>query len=267
MPPASTSTSAREETRRNQAAAADPTASAWVSANAGTGKTHVLTLRMLRLLLAGTEPARILGAAQPGQGAAAEMATRVFARLADWVTAGDEALPTALRELLDRLRSAGGDAPRPPTVRAGDRDARRPQGADHPRLLRAAVHSASPWRPACRPASRSSTITPATRCWPRPPTRSSPRLPRAAPGTPLGDALKRTIAYTAESSFDDLLADALRHRDWLNAQLTPALQVLGYALRYREWLEEVRRLDVAGDGLRLEEAEESIAGRCAGCQP
>jgi ATP-dependent helicase/nuclease subunit A len=50
---------AREETRRNQAAAADPGSSAWVSANAGTGKTHVLSMRILRLLLAGT-PERIL---------------------------------------------------------------------------------------------------------------------------------------------------------------------------------------------------------------
>jgi hypothetical protein len=45
-----------EETRRSQAAAADPATSAWVSANAGTGKTHVLTMRVLRLLLNGTLP-------------------------------------------------------------------------------------------------------------------------------------------------------------------------------------------------------------------
>jgi len=51
---------ARLQTRRNQAAAADPAASAWVSANAGTGKTHVLTMRVLRLLLGGTPPERIL---------------------------------------------------------------------------------------------------------------------------------------------------------------------------------------------------------------
>ena len=44
-----------EETRRNQHAAADPRSSAWVSANAGTGKTHVLTMRVLRLLLAESE--------------------------------------------------------------------------------------------------------------------------------------------------------------------------------------------------------------------
>ena len=50
----------RAKTSRAQADAADPLSSAWVSANAGTGKTHVLTMRVLRLLLAGTKPERIL---------------------------------------------------------------------------------------------------------------------------------------------------------------------------------------------------------------
>src|SRR6202021_2410913 len=41
------------ETRIAQARASDPAASAWVSANAGSGKTHVLAQRALRLLLGG----------------------------------------------------------------------------------------------------------------------------------------------------------------------------------------------------------------------
>ncbi|HZU88018.1 MAG TPA: UvrD-helicase domain-containing protein, partial [Stellaceae bacterium] len=43
-----------------QRRAAAPEASVWVSASAGTGKTRVLTNRLLRLLLDGTDPARIL---------------------------------------------------------------------------------------------------------------------------------------------------------------------------------------------------------------
>ena len=39
-------TAVRSKTRADQSVAADPTASAWVSANAGTGKTHVLTMRV-----------------------------------------------------------------------------------------------------------------------------------------------------------------------------------------------------------------------------
>src|SRR5688572_12762507 len=93
------------ETRRNQADAADPTASVWVSANAGTGTTHVLTMRMLRLLLAGTEPARILALTYT-KAAAAEMATRVAARLAEGVTASDKALAGALDDLLGRRSTA-----------------------------------------------------------------------------------------------------------------------------------------------------------------
>ena len=43
-----------DKLRRMQSRASNPGASAWVSANAGSGKTHVLTQRVLRLLLNGT---------------------------------------------------------------------------------------------------------------------------------------------------------------------------------------------------------------------
>src|ERR1700741_1390744 len=88
-------------TQKSQADAADPSASAWVSANAGTGKTHVLTMRVLRLLLDGTPPERILALTYT-KAAAAEMSKRVFARLAEWVTMPDAELKAKLAELLDR---------------------------------------------------------------------------------------------------------------------------------------------------------------------
>jgi ATP-dependent helicase/nuclease subunit A len=93
-----------DETRRNQGAAADPKSSAWVSANAGTGKTHVLTMRVLRLLLADTPPERILALTYT-KAAAAEMSKRVFDHLAGWVTAPDAKLKAKLEELLDRAPS------------------------------------------------------------------------------------------------------------------------------------------------------------------
>src|SRR5436189_180718 len=49
-----------EAVRRLQIAASDPATSAWVAANAGSGKTHVLAQRVIRLLLDGVDPARIL---------------------------------------------------------------------------------------------------------------------------------------------------------------------------------------------------------------
>ena len=87
-----------ERTKRAQLDAADPGASAWVSANAGTGKTHVLTLRALRLMLAGTVPERILCLTYT-KAAAAEMSKRVFDTLARWVTLDDDKLTAALSEL------------------------------------------------------------------------------------------------------------------------------------------------------------------------
>lgn len=74
-----------------QSLASDPTRSAWVSANAGSGKTHVLTQRVIRLLLAGARPSAILCLTYT-KAAASEMSNRVFDRLAEWATLPDEAL-------------------------------------------------------------------------------------------------------------------------------------------------------------------------------
>jgi ATP-dependent helicase/nuclease subunit A len=78
-----------------QRRAADPRASAWVSANAGSGKTKVLSDRVLRLLLAGTPPGKILCLTFT-KAAAANMAIRVFERLGRWVTLEEEALVAEL---------------------------------------------------------------------------------------------------------------------------------------------------------------------------
>jgi ATP-dependent helicase/nuclease subunit A len=74
-----------------QARASNPQASVWVSANAGSGKTHALTTRVARLLLDGTEPERILCLTFT-KAAAAEMASRLYRRLGDWAMASDEVL-------------------------------------------------------------------------------------------------------------------------------------------------------------------------------
>ena len=74
-----------------QAAASDPLVHAALSASAGTGKTHVLTSRVLRLLLRGTLPSTILCLTFTKAGAA-EMANRLGERLAHWVRLPDEAL-------------------------------------------------------------------------------------------------------------------------------------------------------------------------------
>ena len=88
-----------DATIARQRIAADPDLSVFVSANAGSGKTHVLTERVVRLLLAGTEPSKILCLTYT-KAAAAEMSGRVFRRLAGWATA-DAAKLTAEIERLD----------------------------------------------------------------------------------------------------------------------------------------------------------------------
>lgn len=81
-----------------QARAAAPDRSAWVSASAGSGKTQVLTARVLRLLLAGSRPEAVLCITFT-KAAAAEMADRLFRRLGQWARADDATLAHELESL------------------------------------------------------------------------------------------------------------------------------------------------------------------------
>ncbi|MFT3810016.1 MAG: double-strand break repair helicase AddA [Micropepsaceae bacterium] len=104
--------------------ASDPRNSAWVSANAGSGKTYVLTARVIRLLLDGTPPSRLLCLTYT-RAAAAEMRARVFKVLGEWaladaatlrsqieqydgVTPGTERMAQARRLFATALETPGG---------------------------------------------------------------------------------------------------------------------------------------------------------------
>ena len=78
-----------------QKQASNPKASVWVSANAGSGKTHVLVDRVIRLMLDGVNPSTILCITYT-KAAAAEMAVRVHKRLGEWVGISDEDLTQRL---------------------------------------------------------------------------------------------------------------------------------------------------------------------------
>jgi len=97
------------ETEQQQGIASDPKHSAWVSANAGSGKTHVLTERVVRLLLNGTAPSRILCLTFT-KAAAGEMSNRVFKTLGEWALLDD----AALRE---RLISVNRETPNETTLK------------------------------------------------------------------------------------------------------------------------------------------------------
>ena len=85
-------------TIERQARASDPGGSAWVSANAGSGKTYVLVQRVVRLLLAGADPSRILCLTFT-KAAAANMQNRVVERLRGWATAADDRLAAEIAAL------------------------------------------------------------------------------------------------------------------------------------------------------------------------
>ena len=86
-----------------QIAASDPNRSVFVSANAGIGKTQVLTMRVLRLLLSGVLPETILCVTYT-KAAAAEMKSRLYKQLSMWAIC-------AQTELLAELQKLGEDRP------------------------------------------------------------------------------------------------------------------------------------------------------------
>lgn len=88
----------RDRAVSQQAEASDPGVSAFVAASAGSGKTKLLTDRILRLMLGGTAPARIQCLTFT-KAAAAEMSLRLQDRLGEWVTLDDPALDARLLDL------------------------------------------------------------------------------------------------------------------------------------------------------------------------
>ena len=83
----------------NQMPAVDPAEVVWLSASAGTGKTQVLTARVLRLLLQdGVSPGQVLCLTFTKAGAT-EMASRINQVLASWVRAKPDALARDLQAI------------------------------------------------------------------------------------------------------------------------------------------------------------------------
>ena len=97
-----------DDATRPQVAAADPGSASWVSANAGSGKTRVLTDRVARLLLAGTPPQRILCLTFT-IAAANNMQVRLFERLGAWSMLSDAELRIRLLELGESEKSLNKD--------------------------------------------------------------------------------------------------------------------------------------------------------------
>jgi ATP-dependent helicase/nuclease subunit A len=91
-------TEAMNDATLAQVTAAAPDVSTWLSANAGSGKTRVLTDRVARLLLDEVPPERILCLTYT-KAAAMEMQNRLFSRLGDWAMTPEDELAQALAEV------------------------------------------------------------------------------------------------------------------------------------------------------------------------
>ena len=124
------------DTRRVSATPRIPSVSAWVSANAGAGKTTVLRNRVLRLLLGGADPGRVLCLTFT-KAAAAEMSNRVFAELSRWVGLDDDGARRAIADIAGEAPSVGCARAGAPPFRARRRDPRRLARRHHSRLLHA----------------------------------------------------------------------------------------------------------------------------------
>lgn len=88
----------RDEATQAQVDASQPDRSTWLSANAGSGKTRVLTNRVARLLLDQVNPQHILCLTYT-KAAASEMQNRLFQRLGEWAMLPEDDLRLQLREL------------------------------------------------------------------------------------------------------------------------------------------------------------------------
>ncbi len=201
-------------TERAQAEASDPNVSAWVSANAGAGKTHVLKSRVLRILLAGTPPDRILCLTYT-KAAAAEMAGRVFKDLSIWATADEAVLETSLTSLLVR---------KPTAQEAKDARALFARAIETPGGLKVQTIHAFCERLLQR-FPLEAGVPPGFAILD---DQEGVRLIReavdgvlseavATPDGPLGQALERAVAFAAGDAFDTMLGSALAQREWLDA--------------------------------------------------
>ncbi|MCW9035463.1 MAG: double-strand break repair helicase AddA [Rhodospirillales bacterium] len=94
----------QQQAEEAQRRASDPKASVWVAASAGTGKTKVLTDRVLSLLLDAVRPERILCLTFT-KAAAAEMSTRIAERLSTWASREQDSLAAELNSLLGKVPS------------------------------------------------------------------------------------------------------------------------------------------------------------------
>lgn len=216
-----------------QTFASDPAQSAWVSANAGSGKTHVLAQRVIRLLLNGTDPARILCITFT-KAAAANMANRVFDVLRGWTVLDDDALDAAIartgvKTITPQLR-----------LRARQLFA---LALDTPGGLKVqTIHAFCTQLLHLFPfeanvPARFEVLDEATEHQLLHDLTMKVLLEAAQkPDTPLGRALKQAVLAAADQTFQDMVRNAIRERDALTRWIASAGGIDGAAAQLSQAL-------------------------------
>src|SRR5471032_3331880 len=207
------------DVRRVQVEAADPDVSAFVSANAGSGKTYVLAQRVINLLLRGVDPAKILCITFT-KAAAANMANRVFATLAGWATLDDKALD----EKIKLSTGERADAEKRARARRLFASALETPGGLKVQTIHAFCTRLLHQFPfEADVAARFTVLDDATT------TQLLDQLTlqvlleaSAAPESALGRALATAIVISADQTFKEVVSDAIAERDAINAWIARA---------------------------------------------
>jgi ATP-dependent helicase/nuclease subunit A len=243
-------------TTGTHADATNPAGSAWVSANAGSGKTFVLSRRVIRLLFAGIEPSSILCLTFT-KAAAAEMAKRVFTELGRWTTLPDGELAVDLAQI-------EGFAPAPEKIA----EARRlfARALDTPGGLKVQTIHAFCERLLHQfpfEANVAGHFEVLDERDERALAAEAQRavLARAAAEAEgqLGQALKTVLTLTSDRTHQDSVAEFVAKRDQIGAWIVKSKDVTGAIAGLRRWL----RLESGetADGLRSEVTRQAAFDR------
>ena len=200
--------------RRLQIEASDPAASAWVAANAGSGKTHVLALRVIRLLLDRVDPAKILCITFT-KAAAANMANRVFDELRRWTALDDIELDATIKQ----ISGIEPDAARRTLARRLFAMALETPGGLKVQTIHAFCTRLLHHFPfEANVAARFSVLDEAAQAQLLNEISLGVLLDAAlAPEEALGRALASAIAGTSDQTFKDVIGEAIRKRDAVRA--------------------------------------------------
>ena len=199
-----------DDVLRLQRQASDPDAWAWVTANAGSGKTYVLAQRVIRLLLDGVEPSKILCITFT-KAAAANMANRVYAGLRGWIALDDAQLDAAIRAISSRRPDA---AVRARARRLFAQALETPGGLKVQTIHAFCTRLLHQFPFEANVAARFAVMDEPTETQLLSEISLGVMLDAAAdPGGPLGRALAIAITFAADVTFKEVVNEAIRKRD------------------------------------------------------